>query len=421
MDNFYTSEQTRIQAIEALKPTGEVKRISYNGKYDLYDVYEVPLEHLIYNPHNGRIKSLTLSFESQFHLLDSQNEEDKYVIEQFLYDSAKSRNERTIESLELSGQQEVGIITKDGVIIDGNRRAMLLNLINNRNQDKASRPFKTIVLPDKLKDNRKEIITLETSYQIGVDSKVDYNPIEKYIRCKELQEFYNIDEIANKMAENKNQIQEWLNILDLMEDYLDNVGTPKVYTRLEKREGHFVDLHKYLKSYANQSARQSVNWDYTDSDVQNLKQAYYTYIRLGTPVANTRVIGRPANKNSFFCHEDVWSDFVDDYRKILLKSENVDFNKLKNDNPDFTTDQLIDKVDKKWKQDVEEELDETLFYYDSILGDKIKQLEPLRLLKRAKSTLFQISLEILTQNMNEEHRSLIEDIETRVLTLKHLC
>ncbi len=419
MQQEQSAEDIRINAIQALQPTGEVKRISYNGSYDLYDVYEVPLQYLVYNAHNGRIRSLTLSYESQFHTLDAQNEQDKLVIEQFLYDSAKSRNERTIESIELTGQQEVGIITKDGVIIDGNRRAMLLNLINLRKGE--NRLFKTVVLPDKLIDKKKEIITLETSYQMGVDSKVDYNPIEKYIRCKELKEFFTVDEIARKMAEGTKQVEEWLNILELMEDYLNDLGTPETYTRLEKREGHFVDLHKYLRSYQGSSGRQVVDWNYTDADVQDLKKAYFSYIRLGVPVASTRVIARPANRNGFFCYGDVWKDFVKDYKKILDKTEDVDFDLLISTNKNETTAELIDWVDKKWKETVEEDLDENLFYYESVLGDKLKKLEPLRLLKRAKSTLFQIDLDILRQEMDDEKRGLINDLEGRIVSLKELC
>jgi hypothetical protein len=419
MQQEQSGEEIRINAIHALRPTGEVKRISYNGSSALYEVYAVPLNHLIYNAHNGRIRSLTLSYESQYGILDPQKKEDELVIEQFLYDSAKSRNERTIESLETAGQQEVGIITKDGVIIDGNRRAMLLNLINRRNGE--DRPFKTVVLPHKLKDNRQEIITLETSYQMGVDSKVDYNPIEKYIRCKELREYYSVEEIGHKMAESAKQVNEWLNILDLMEEYLQHLGTPGTYRRLEKREGHFVDLHKYLKTYQSSSGKQTADWEYNDEDLKELKEAYFTYIRLGIPVASTRVIARPVNKNGLFCYGDVWQEFVHDYRAIVDKSEDVDISIVKSQFQDVSTNELIDKVDKKWKEAVAEDLDENLFYYESVLGDKMKKLEPLRLLKRAKSTLFQVDLETLGQSMDDEKRQLIYDIDERMISLKELC
>ncbi|MDA6854677.1 hypothetical protein OSL50_26375, partial [Escherichia coli] len=51
---------------------------------------------------------------------------DKAIIEKFLYDSKVDRNKTTMESLLKNGQQRYGIVTSDGTIVDGNRRAMLL-------------------------------------------------------------------------------------------------------------------------------------------------------------------------------------------------------------------------------------------------------------------------------------------------------
>jgi hypothetical protein len=201
---------------------------------------------------------------------------------------------------------------------------------------------------------------------------------------------------------------------------LTDLKTPDNYTRLEKREGHFVDLHKYLRSYQGSAGRQAADWEYTDDDVNDLKKAYFTYIRLGIPVASTRVIARPASRNGFFCYSDIWKDFVKDYKKIVKKTPDVDIDALKVAYPDVTKAELVNKVDKQWKEDVEEELDENLFYYESVLGDKLKTLEPLRLLKRAKSTIYQIDLDILRQEMDDEKRGLISDIEVKVIALKEL-
>src|SRR5690606_34270348 len=98
--------------------------------------------------------------------------------------------------------------------------------------------FKAIILPDELENSRKDIIYLETVYQIGVDSKVDYDPIEKYLRCKELEEMhFDRIEIASMMAVNERQINEWLETLSLMNEYLNYLGYNDIYTRLDKREG----------------------------------------------------------------------------------------------------------------------------------------------------------------------------------------
>ena len=86
---------------------------------------------MIYNPYNGRIGSEVKSFESQNYSLDLDNPEHIKIIEKFLLNSNKWANERTMTSLIEDGQEKWGIVTAGGIIIDGNRRACLLNTIWN--------------------------------------------------------------------------------------------------------------------------------------------------------------------------------------------------------------------------------------------------------------------------------------------------
>ena len=104
-------------------------RIKYKGEMREFNAYRVPLEYLIYNKYNGRIGSSVKSFEKQQYGIDAENPEHQKIIEQYLWDSKKERNKTTEQNLVENGQNRYGIITEDGVIIDGNRRAMLLNRI----------------------------------------------------------------------------------------------------------------------------------------------------------------------------------------------------------------------------------------------------------------------------------------------------
>jgi hypothetical protein len=56
------------------------------------------------------------------------------------------------------------------MVIDGNRRAMLLRRLT------PNQYFEGVILPDAYYENEKEkeIVRLETEYQIGEDSKLDY-------------------------------------------------------------------------------------------------------------------------------------------------------------------------------------------------------------------------------------------------------
>ena len=103
--------------------------IVYHGSIITLDAFEIPLEYLVYNPYNGRIGSVVKSYERQNHQLNPEDLDDKRIIEKFLWDSKPEANKKTKERLLKEHQQRHGIVTADGMIIDGNRRASLLNNI----------------------------------------------------------------------------------------------------------------------------------------------------------------------------------------------------------------------------------------------------------------------------------------------------
>lgn len=409
----------RILKISQSDETGEVKSISYKGERVPRPVKKIPLSSLLYNPHNGRIRSLTKSYESQHGLLDNTKQEDKLIIEQYLYDSAPGKNEKTLESLEAKGQQEVGIVTKDGVIIDGNRRAMLLNILSKRNNEPGF--FEAIVLEDNLVDNAKEIVTLETGYQMGVDSKVDYNPIEKYIRCSELLNIYSYSEldIAHIMAENESTIREWLERLKVMDDYLVFWKSPEIYTRLDKREGHFVDLQNYLKSYSTRRPP-SINWVYTSDDIDNLKHAYFGYIRLGIPVLRARVIATPASGNSFFCHKEIWDEFYTEYNDKTKSVIEPIYTEIKDDLQSASNEDAIRILDTEWKIKMEEFMMENLSFYESTLKDRLEIFKPVKILRRIRNSINQIDETSLIKADTVECKHLLEVIINRSQELANI-
>lgn len=406
----------RIKIIEDSAENGESKSIRYKNESKVYPVKEIPLNALLYNPYNGRIRSMILSFESSnSRSINNENEEDIKVIEQCLYDSAKAKNDKTLESLREIGQQEVGIVTKDGVIIDGNRRACLLNILHRDNPNINT--FKAIVLEDELSKHEKDITLLETRYQMGVDSKVDYNPIEKYIRCEELSDKHNfeISEIADLMAESEQKIQEWLNIFKLMNEYLEYLGTPKLYTRLDKREGHFVDLYGYLNTY---NKNRNLSWQYNDSDIIDLKNAYFDYVRLGIPVQRARVIAKPANNNSFFAINSIWNDFLDEHKKVKMSATDLDFYEIKDTFPEKSNEEIIQVIDNKWKKELSDRLIENLSYNEISVKEVNESFLPLKNLKRVRNTLNNINVSIIDSNTIPEVVAIISDIERRVEFLK---
>ena len=261
--------------------------LRYKGTTREEVVWRIPLDYLIYNKYNGRIGSDVLSYEKQNGELNAELDSDCEIIEKFLYESKEDRNKTTMKSLLEIGQQRYGIVTSDGIIVDGNRRAMLLNRLFHKREElgytyaqvEQCQYFLAIILPDDAEE--KDIQQLETIYQMGEDDKLDYNPIEKYLKCKELKRLgFSDEDIAQFMSEKPGQIKEWLKILTLMEEYLQEYDYDGIYTRLEKTEGPFVDLENYLASYAKRGANvRNADWAYTDSDISDLKLVCFDYIR----------------------------------------------------------------------------------------------------------------------------------------------
>ena len=167
------------------------------------------------------------------------------------------------------------------------------------------------------------------------------------------------------MAEDEKKITEWLNILAIMDEYLNILDSPQVYTRLEKKEGHFVDLNTYLKSYKNRMQR-TVNWNYTPADIEDLKTIYFAYIRLGIPVQQAREIARPTSSNSFFCHHDIWEDFKQDYSLTVKSYQEPKFTDIKRQSAEKSNEDIIRYLDETWKNSVGEGLNESLTYYEGV-------------------------------------------------------
>jgi hypothetical protein len=392
------NEQMRTERLDAIKQGTQYSEmeVMYHNTRKKLPVYEIPLDVLIYNKYNGRIASMVKSFERQHHMLDPTDGKDRDTIEKFLWDSNTGRNSQTRKDLEERKQLRYGIVTRDGVIIDGNRRAMLLGKIARSRQESPGY-FLAVILDDRISDNPREILRLETMYQMGEDEKLGYNAIEKYIRCKDLRaNNFPVSEIGKMMSETEETIDKWIRTMKLMDEYLDLLGYEGIYTRLDDTEGLFVDLDLYLERYKKHT--NLAMWAYADQDVSDLQTIFFDLIRarFSGDGKQYRNMGRPSKKESYFCNEEVWKEFRDFHFNNIgkINDEEKTVDQVRQENPDKNLDELFRQRDKDWEEQVLPKIKENFGRSQRRLDDYNSKNAPLELLTRALNSLGAIDTDI---------------------------
>lgn len=258
------------------------KDFFYKGKPRSFDVFEIPLQFLLFNPENGRIASLNKEYEQIYgQSLNSLNEKERTdIIASWLYKKNKERNDKTYEDIKVKGQMEPGVVTIDGLIVDGNRRFMTLRRIQE--EDGVDRYYKAVILDHSYEDADYvlDIKKLETSIQMGADDKLGFDPIEKYLKVKDFRENFKNQitdkEIAMDMGlKDKSEVIQLHDIAKLMERYLKFCHMNNMYTVISKQEDLFINLDKMYKLYQGGKGKLSWTPDQTDLD-DYLNVAFYT-------------------------------------------------------------------------------------------------------------------------------------------------
>ena len=311
----------QIQATQTPIKTGITLPIR---KGDTFKVWRIPLALLIPNVFNDRITWKIREYEAENdRALDMESDDDIELLYSMIMQEHPADNEKTKADLAKNGQQVDGVITNDGRIVDGNRRATLLRALFNGEADKYGqnvedfRYFNAIVLPEDV--DAKEIMALETMLQIGVDKKVDYNRICLYIKVDNLiKAGYTYAQIKQYMGlKSENDVENMANIFKLMEEYLVAIGKPNRFTLLDGLEDQFINTRTVFKKLDN--GTYDANWEYTPSDVASFKMVCYDYMRSKFEGKKYRdvLVGKPNKTNGVFIEKSVWDEFLEHHDSIV--------------------------------------------------------------------------------------------------------
>ncbi len=225
--------------------------VQLKGEPKWLDVYRLPIEMLIYNMRNGRFaveimqKQVELGRE-----LNPLEENDRKIIQKLLLEEDENATQLLKENLAKVGQVEPGIITFDGVVIDGNRR---MSVIEGLFEEKSA-PQYSFLNVARLPRNvdEKDLYRLEIGIQLSRPYRKDYGPINDLLKIKEGIEIgFSPKQIADTLfgGFKESEIRERAERLKLVEAYLEYIGKPKQYEEVKRWHEHFINLQKALSVF----------------------------------------------------------------------------------------------------------------------------------------------------------------------------
>ena len=206
------------------------------GDVETLEVFRIPLDHLFYNIRNGRFAAELLRKEEEVkRKLDPTVDADAKLIQQLLLTQDKNETEALKKDLLLHGQIDPGIITFDGAIINGNRRAAIFKTILEDTQEPKFGYLKVGRLPPNV--DEKDLWRIEAGLQFGKDFRLKYGPVNELLKLKEGHvRGLSAKEISSSLLGrfSADEVEEKLEILKLIEMYLHHIGKPGEYHHVQE-------------------------------------------------------------------------------------------------------------------------------------------------------------------------------------------
>ncbi len=224
-------------------------RLVLKGEPKLLQGYRVLIRYLIYNIRNGRFAAELLAKESQLkRKLDPATPQDAKIIQKLLLDLNPSETETLKADLRQNGQLDPGVITRDGAVINGNRRMAILSALHEETHDPRFEYLRVARLPKDV--DEKDIWRIEAGLQFAKEFRLNYSPINELLKLKEGQDRgLSSAEISRTLMGRFTpaKVNEKLSILKLIESYLGFIEKPGQYHIVQDER----DVEKFNSLQAN--------------------------------------------------------------------------------------------------------------------------------------------------------------------------
>lgn len=279
-------------------------KFTVKGATSLEPIYRFKLDDLAFNKANGRIKAEVIEKEAELgRMLDQFDNADNVIIKEILLSIRMDENEKIKEDLRRNTQISPGIITVDGVVINGNRRKALLRELYCDTHDEKYNYLDAHVLPSDI--TKSELWLIEAGIQLSAPQQLDYSPINHLLKLSEgLNSGLTIPEMASRIyGVTEEQLESDTRRLDLINEYLTYVvGKEGKYYLVKNLNEHFINLLNIL-DWANRP-RGPVRRDWTPNkdDINELKLVGFYYIRMHMPHLRIRDL------RDIFATADAWKE-----------------------------------------------------------------------------------------------------------------
>jgi hypothetical protein len=163
-----------------------------------------------------------------------------------IFDLDRDKTELLKDDLHRKGQMEPGVITNDGVLINGNRRMAVLETLHQQEPTGKWQYIEVVRLP--ADTSEADLWKIEAGLQLSKDKVAEYHPVNELLKIKEgMERGLSTGEVAAAMyGWTKEEIEDALARLTLIDDFLEFFGQPENYELIKKvgLHEHFIDIQK---------------------------------------------------------------------------------------------------------------------------------------------------------------------------------
>ncbi|HKU27331.1 MAG TPA: hypothetical protein VJQ54_17805 [Candidatus Sulfotelmatobacter sp.] len=184
------------------------------------------------------------------------------------------------EDLKSRRQQEPGVVTAEGVLINGNRRAAALRSLFVDDTHLDARYVRCLVLPEDATID--EILDLETELQIARDFKEEYSWINEALLIEELyaREGRDYERVARRLYRDVNYVRSTHEKIQHVNQLVALSGGSRLHIDFEDHQSAFEELSKHIRNKPREEA-------------ESVKSAYFLGTLAGVNYRDLRNLRRP--------------------------------------------------------------------------------------------------------------------------------